>query len=101
MCLNVQDKLEKLKMEYRSFSAMPMPSGRFKYEVDNDYGGHVVDLTKKECTCRIWDLTGIPCKHRVTVIYKNCEHPEDYLHDCFLKEAYLDIYSEIIHPMSG
>uniref|UniRef100_A0A2N9HEE9 Uncharacterized protein n=1 Tax=Fagus sylvatica TaxID=28930 RepID=A0A2N9HEE9_FAGSY len=55
VCPNVQDKLEKLKMESRSFSTMP--SGRFKYEVDNYYERHVVDLTKKECTCRIWDLT--------------------------------------------
>uniref|UniRef100_A0A2N9H3T4 SWIM-type domain-containing protein n=1 Tax=Fagus sylvatica TaxID=28930 RepID=A0A2N9H3T4_FAGSY len=99
MCPNVQDKLLKLKMESRSFFAMP--SGRFKYEVDNDYERHVVDLTKKECTCRIWDLTGIPCKHGVAAIYKNCEHPEDYLHECYLKEAYLDVYSEIIHPMPG
>jgi hypothetical protein len=99
VCPNVQDKLEKLKMEYRSFSAMP--SNRFKYEVDNYYERHVVDLTKKECSCRIWDLTGIPCKHGVVAIYKNLEHPEDYLHDCYLKEAYLDVYSEIIHPMPG
>ena len=97
VCPNVQDKLEKLKMESRSFSAMP--SGRFKYEVDNSYERHVVDLTKKECSCRIWDLTGIPCKHGVAAIYKNLEHPEDYLHYCYLKEAYLDVYSEIIHLM--
>jgi hypothetical protein len=63
VCSNVQDKLEKLKMESKSFSVMS--SGNFKYEVDNDYERHVIDLTKKECTCRIWDLIGIPCKHGV------------------------------------
>jgi hypothetical protein len=99
VCSNVQNKLKKLKMKSRSFSAMP--SGRFKYEVDNYYERHVVDLTKKKCTCRIWDLTGIPCKHGVAAIYKNLEHPEDYLHDCYLKEAYLDVYNVIIHPMPG
>ena len=99
MCPNVHDKLEKLKMESRSFSAMP--SSRLKYEVDNDYEGHVFDLTKKECTCRIWDLTGIPCKYGVLAIYNNREQSKDYLHDFYLKEAYLEIYSEIIHPMPG
>jgi hypothetical protein len=97
--LMYKTKLEKLKMKSRSFSAMP--SGRFKYEVDNSYERNVVDLTKKECSYRIWDLTGIPCKHGVAAIYKNLEHPEDYLHDCNLKETYLDVYSEIIHPMPG
>jgi hypothetical protein len=99
VCSNVQDKLEKLKMESMSFSAIP--SDKFKYEVDNYYERHVVDLTKKECTCSIWDLTGIPCKHGVAAIYKNLKHPEDYLHDYYLKEAYLNVYSEIIHPMPG
>uniref|UniRef100_A0A2N9J2Q8 Uncharacterized protein n=1 Tax=Fagus sylvatica TaxID=28930 RepID=A0A2N9J2Q8_FAGSY len=74
VCPNVQDKLEKLKMESRSFSAMP-----------SGYGTSQVS----------------PCKHGVAAIYKNLEHPEDYLHDCYLKEAYLDVYSEIIHPMPG
>ena len=69
LCLNIQDKLEKLKMESRSFSIMS--SGQFKYEVDNDYERHVVHLIKKECTYRIWDLIGIPCKHGVAAIYKN------------------------------
>ena len=45
VCPNVQGKLEKLKMKSRSFSAMP--SSRFKYEVDNSYEKHVVDLMKK------------------------------------------------------
>jgi hypothetical protein len=45
VCPNVQDKLEKLKMESRSFSAML--SSRFKYEVDNSYERHMVDLTNK------------------------------------------------------
>src|SRR4051794_23475507 len=30
------------------------------------YGGQfVVDLGKKTCTCCIWDLVGIPCRHVV------------------------------------
>ena len=74
-------------MESKSFFVMP--SGNFKYEVDNDYERHVIDLTKKECTCRIWDLIDIPCKHGVEAIYKNREHPQDYLHDCYLKDVYI------------
>ncbi|PHU04269.1 hypothetical protein BC332_25091 [Capsicum chinense] len=29
---------------------------------DGDYR-HIVDLVKKTCTCRLWQLRGIPCKH--------------------------------------
>ncbi len=93
MCPNVHDQLEKLKIESRFFSAMP--SDRFKYEVDNDYERHVVDLTKKESTCRIWDLIDISCKHGVSAIYKNREQPEDYLHNGYLKETYLEVYNDL------
>ena len=85
--------LRSWKIESRFFSAMP--SDRFKYEVDNDYERHVVDLTKKECTCRIWDLIDIPCKHGVSAIYKNREQPEDYLHNGYLKETYLEVYNDL------
>ncbi len=82
-----------------------MSSGWFKYEVDNKYERHVISLKRKiknkKCTCRLWDLTRIPCKHGVAAIYKNSEKPKDYLHACYMKEAYLNTYSEITNPMSG
>ena len=69
LCPSIQDKLKKLKLESKSFYAMP--SGRFVYEVNNERGRHVVDLVEKTCSCRVWDLTRIPCKHEVTTIFVN------------------------------
>ena len=66
VCPNIQDKLKKLKHESRPFSATP--AGSFMYEVDNGYERHVVDLLKKACSCRLWDLTGLPCKHGISAI---------------------------------
>ena len=36
------------------------------YEVDEGRYRHVVCLRRKICTCRLWDLTGIPCQHGVS-----------------------------------
>ncbi|XP_030936015.1 uncharacterized protein LOC115961120 [Quercus lobata] len=71
------------------------------YEIDNEYERHVVNLTRKCCTCRVWDLTRIPCKHGVAAIYKNLERPEDYVHACFRKDAYVAAYKEMITPLPG
>ena len=81
LCPSIQDKLEKLKLESRSFCAMP--SGRFVYEVDNERERHVVDLVGRTCSCRAWDLTEIPCKHGVATIFVNREKPKDYTHPCY------------------
>ena len=71
VCPNIQDKLEKLKHESIPFSATL--ACNFMYEVDNGHERHVVDLAKKACSCRIWDLTGLPCKHGISAIVKNLE----------------------------
>ena len=58
LCPSIQDRLEKLKVESKPFSATP--AGSFLYEVGSQYERHVVDLVKKTCSCRSWDLNGIP-----------------------------------------
>ena len=98
VCSNIQDKLEKLKHEFIPFSATP--SGRFMYEIDNGRERHVVDLVRKACSYRIWDLTGLPCKHGISTIVKNLEKVEDYVHPCYLKETFAETYKETIQPMS-
>ena len=102
---SIQDRLEKLNVESKSFSATP--AGSFLYEVGSQYERHVIDLVKKTCSCRSWDLNGIPCKHgihckhAITAIYTNIEIPEDYTHPCYFKETYMEIYNEVLPPMLG
>ena len=75
VCHNIQDKLEKLKHESIPFNATLASS--FMYEVDNGRERYVVDLAKKACSCRIWDLTELACKHGIFAIFKNLEKVED------------------------
>ena len=99
LCPSMQDKLEKLKVESKPFSATL--AGSFLYEVASQYERHVVDLVKKTCSCRSWDLNDIPCKHAIIVIYTNIEKLEAYTHLCYQKETYIEIYNEVLPPMAG
>ena len=83
-----------MKVDSKSFSTVP--SGCYIYKIDNEYERHVVNLIRKCCTCRVWDLTGIPCKHGVVAIYKNLERLEDYVHACYRKNTYVAAYKEMI-----
>ena len=72
--------MKKLKLESKSLCEMP--SRRFVYEVDNERERHMVDLVKRTCSCRTWDLTRIPCKHRVATIFVNVRNQKTALiHD--------------------
>ena len=97
LCPSIQKKLEQLKLECKDFCAMPF--GRFVYEVDNERERHVVDLVNKTCSCRVWDLIGIPYKHGVATIFVNHEKLEDYTHPCYYKDAYVETYKTPIPPM--
>ena len=97
LCPSIQGKLEKLKLESKSFYAMS--SGRFVYKVDNERERHVVDLVGRTCNCR--DLTGIPCKYGVVAIFMNREMLEDYTHPCYYKDVFMETYKTPISPMPG
>ncbi|KAF2324492.1 hypothetical protein GH714_014807 [Hevea brasiliensis] len=62
---------------------------------------YVVSLVERTCTCRRWDLNGIPSVHACSVIFGNNEHPEDYIHECYKVDAYAKVYAHYINPSNG
>ncbi|CAH9089295.1 unnamed protein product [Cuscuta europaea] len=60
-----------------------------------------VNLEARTCTCRKWDLSGIPCCHAISCIFFMNETPENYVHTCYTKDTYLKMYSGGIAPLTG
>ncbi|CAL2227020.1 unnamed protein product [Prunus armeniaca] len=90
--------LEKTKKE--SAWCIPKLVGDSLYEVKNHDGSQVVvDLARHCCSCRRWDITGIPCKHACAAIGQlNGDHIS-YVDACYKKEAFMRAYSPMVHPM--
>ncbi|WVY94961.1 hypothetical protein V8G54_034049 [Vigna mungo] len=61
----------------------------------------VVNLDKKECSCRKWLITGIPCTHRITAMKFLNVNAEDYIATCYRKSTYEETYNSIIYPING
>ncbi|KAE8686188.1 hypothetical protein F3Y22_tig00111081pilonHSYRG00038 [Hibiscus syriacus] len=77
-------------------------AGGLKYQVECGPGHrHVVDMTSHSCSCRKWDLTGIPCIYAVVVKKLHNDQPEPYVHTCYHKSTQLAIYSNFICPVKG
>ena len=78
-------------------------NGGDKYHVTMSVGGHevVCDLKQKTCACRKWQLSGITCYHAVACIYFRKLDPLDFIHDCYRKKTYLQVYGHILEPISG
>ena len=67
----------------------------------------VVNMDRKECGCRMWELTGIPCKHDVAAInYMNEDGkgvvvPEEWVHAAYSLETWARTYSFKINGCSS
>ncbi|WVZ04151.1 hypothetical protein V8G54_024957 [Vigna mungo] len=62
---------------------------------------YVVDVEKRECTCRKWTITGIPCCHALTTMRFLNMNPEEYLPLWFRTCTYEETYNPIIFPLNG
>lgn len=78
-------------------------SGEWQFEVKHIHGERQfhVDLRAHTCTCRKWDLCGLPCAHAMAAIAKMDRSVYDYIHSCYKRPAYDSAYAKYICPMSS
>jgi len=62
-------------------------------------GIFVVNLANWECSCRRWQLSGLPCMHAVAVFNRIGRSFYDYCSKFFRIESYHLTYSETIVPI--
>ncbi|KAH7863251.1 hypothetical protein Vadar_015299 [Vaccinium darrowii] len=100
ICPNIIDKVEKYKK--RCGECNPIWCGEGYYQVHcpapEQYS---LNLDAKTCSCRKWDLKGIPCTHAITAIAHSGRNIEDFIDSCYRKETNASIYKGIIYPING
>ncbi|XP_057429555.1 uncharacterized protein LOC130722743 [Lotus japonicus] len=81
----------------------PTMSSEWRFEVKHIVSGEgfVVDLSKSSCTCNLFDLVGIPCRHAVAAIACKRMKPEDFVHPYYKRAAYEATYGHEITPING
>ena len=63
--------------------------------VDRQY---TVDLGIRQCDCRRWELTGIPCSHAISCLRIERIPSESMVHECYSTSTYLKAYGPKIYP---
>ncbi|XP_056698603.1 uncharacterized protein [Spinacia oleracea] len=99
VCPRIQVKLEKEKSWAANCDALI--SAPHKFQVYHFMDSLRIDLGVHKCTCRKWDLTGIPCCHAVSCIFFLHKNAEDFVHGCYKRDCYLTSYSGEIEPCVG
>lgn len=83
-------------------------NGQTKYQVSGPWGeDRVVDIEKRSCSCRRWELTGMPCKHVVAVLWNmadnsiNVGEPEAWVDRVYWLDTWRKVYKNSIDPING
>lgn len=71
------------------------------YQVVDGNLEFVVEILKRSCTCRKWDLDEIPCSHACGAIRKENLCHYTYVSDFYMKDVFVSTYNDIIHPVGS
>ncbi|RYR07628.1 hypothetical protein Ahy_B05g075028 [Arachis hypogaea] len=92
------------KIERRSRSAGEWRSywsAAQTYEVVNGLSKFAVDLSAHVCSCRKWQLSGIPCTHAISCINFKGLDIDAFVDDCYKKPTYVKCFDSVINPLNG
>ncbi|XP_065864779.1 uncharacterized protein [Euphorbia lathyris] len=76
-------------------------NGEKGYEVTEGVDRHCVVLDEKICTCREWQLSGIPCPHAVCALYHAKIDPITVIDKFYHKSMYQSTYKDKLQPVRG
>jgi hypothetical protein len=71
------------------------------FEVTHKHKQHVVNLVRRTCGCRQWDMTGFPCAHAICAIWKDSAKLVDYVSDWYIVDMLKKAYEHVVYPMPG
>ncbi|KAG5550082.1 hypothetical protein RHGRI_015138 [Rhododendron griersonianum] len=69
------------------------------YEVIDDGHTFQLNMSTRTCTCREWQVAGIPCRHTVSALTHKRVNIEDGCDPSYKLEAYMQCYGGMIHPI--
>ncbi|KAL4572632.1 hypothetical protein LXL04_019412 [Taraxacum kok-saghyz] len=99
VCPAIIQKMEEFGKNMRYWRVIP--SRGTVFETRYAYAAYKVDLEHRYCTCRLWEISGVPCVHAQAAI--NFVHltPTDFISDWFGKAKYVATYTTNILHVNG
>ena len=60
---------------------------------------YIVNHAQQTCTCSIWQSSGYPCGHAISILLDQKEDPQRYVKPSFTIAAYKKIYEQALLPL--
>lgn len=76
-------------------------SDEVEFEVLAADRSDIVNIRTRFCSCREWQLYGLPCSHAVAALISCHKDVYAFTEKCFTVASYRGTYAEEIHPIPG
>jgi hypothetical protein len=74
-------------------------ANKVEFEIVSSERTNIVNTQARCCSCRRWQVYGIPCAHAAAALLSCGEDPRLYAHECFSVMKYREAYSQTIYPI--
>ena len=82
---------------YRSVASIP--GELFEAQSMETQRNYIVNLKEKTCNYTIWESSGFPCGHTVSIILDQKQDPQRYVVSFFTIESYKKTYESTLFPL--
>ena len=96
ICPNVDSKLGKTFDECRTWNVSCSSVDVFEVHSQKKVS---VDVRRHTCTCHLWEINGLPCRHAVCAIKKSGNDLNLYVDAYYHVQSYLKSYADFIFPV--
>lgn len=97
ICPNVLRKVNKIR--HATQYCHVLWNGANGFEVRDKKWRFTVDLGQKTCSCRYWQISGIPCRHACAALFTISDEPNNYVNTCFSIDQYKITYQHVLQPV--
>ncbi|KAJ0579877.1 putative transcription factor interactor and regulator CCHC(Zn) family [Helianthus annuus] len=70
-----------------------------EFEVVSTERTNIVDIRSRVCSCRRWQIYGLPCAHAAAALISSGKNAHVFADHCFKVESYRETYSQMIYPI--
>ncbi|XP_060183431.1 uncharacterized protein LOC132613426 [Lycium barbarum] len=94
-----QDEFDKLMEKIGNVDIRVEASTEYAYTVNDEPRRFIIDLKKKTCSCRMFQLDEIPCSHAWAVLKNKNLTADVYCSDLFKPETVVNTYDVPVNPL--
>ncbi|KAK3031452.1 hypothetical protein RJ639_036512 [Escallonia herrerae] len=70
-----------------------------EFEIVSTERTNIVDIRSRVCSCRRWQLYGMPCAHAAAALISCGQNAHLFAEHCFTVDSYRETYSQMIYPI--